>query len=60
MSINETALFSFALSYQPSIKRQIIMLPLHGQGTAAVDNNTGQGVPVIFDATGNVFVKQSE
>jgi len=36
------------------------MLPLHGQGTAAVDNNTGQGVPVIGAATGNVFVKQSE
>lgn len=36
------------------------MLPLHGQGTAAVELGvTGQDVPVILWATGNVFVKQS-
>lgn len=36
------------------------MLPLHGQGTAAVDSNTGQGVPIIDRSIGNVFGKQSE
>ena len=36
------------------------MLPLHGQGTAAVENLfTGQDGPVIC-STGGVFVKQAE
>ena len=37
------------------------MLPLHGQGTAAVELRvTGQGVPLIMGSSGNVFDKQSE
>jgi len=37
------------------------MLPLHGQGTAAVERIvTGQGVPLIKVSSGNVFDKQSE
>lgn len=34
----ETALFLSNHSYKPSIIRQMIMLPLHGQSTAAVKN----------------------
>jgi hypothetical protein len=37
----------------------MIMLPLHGQDTAAVENITGQDRPVIFTA-GDVFDKQAE
>lgn len=38
----------------------MIMLPLHGQDTAAVEYIiTGQDGPVIF-STGGVFVKQAE
>jgi len=43
----ETVLISFIRSFQPSIKRQMIMLPLHGQGTAAVEKITGQDEPLI-------------
>jgi len=35
------------------------MLPLHGQGTAAVEKFTGQDEPAIL-STGDVFVKQAE
>jgi len=38
----ETALTSYIHSFQPSIKRQTIMLPLHGQDTAAVNNTPGR------------------
>jgi len=34
-------------SFQPTINRQMIMLPLHGQGTAAVEKITGQKSPYI-------------
>ncbi len=30
------------LSFQPPIKRQVIMLPLHGQATAAVEVSLGR------------------
>lgn len=35
------------------------MLPLHGQGTAAVELTTGQDGPTIF-AIGGVFDKQAK
>lgn len=36
------------------------MLPLHGQGTAAVENNsTGQDGPIIY-SIGGVFGKQAK
>ena len=41
-------LTSFIHSYKPPIKGQMIMLPLHSQATAAVENNfTGQDEPYI-------------
>jgi len=37
------------------------MLPLHGQGTAAIELRViGQDEPLIVKSGGNVFVKQSE
>ena len=56
----ETALLSSNRSYQPSIKRQMIMLPLHGQGTAAVKKAiTGQAWLLIISKR-HVFDKQAE
>lgn len=47
-------------SNNPPIKRQVIMLPLHSQYTAAIySNNTGQALPPNL-YSGNVFNKQSD
>lgn len=48
------------LSFYPLIRRLIIVLPLHGQYTAAVEiKSLGRGTFNIL-STGNVFDKQSE
>ena len=54
----ETAPTSLVHSYQPLIRGQMIMLPLHSQNTAAVEVITGQAVPTK-KATGDVFDKQA-
>jgi len=56
--IFDTEFSTLSHSYQPLIKRQMIMLPLHSQNTAAVKIISGQAVPIIL-AIGDVFVKQA-
>jgi hypothetical protein len=56
--IIETAPTSLVHSFQPLIRGQVIMLPLHSQNTAAVKIISGQAVPAKI-ATGDVFGKQA-
>lgn len=56
--VTETAPTSSFHSFQPLIRGQMIMLPLHSQNTAAVKIISGQAVPVKL-ATGDVFGKQA-
>lgn len=54
----DTAPTTSVHSYQPLIKGQMIMLPLHSQDTAAVKIINGQAVPTKI-AAGDVFDKQA-
>lgn len=54
----ETAFISFRRSFQPLIRRLMIMLPLHGQNTAAIDYRIEQALPIIL--IGDVFGKQAD
>lgn len=56
--ITETGPTSLFHSFQPLIRGQVIMLPLHSQNTAAVKIITGQAVPTKI-AAGGVFGKQA-
>lgn len=56
--ITETAPTSLFHSFQPLIRGQVIMLPLHSQDTAAVKIISGQAVPAKL-AAGDVFGKQA-
>jgi len=48
-------------SYQPSIIRQVIMLPLHGQSTAAVKTFHWAGpTPYMRVSGSHVFDKQAK
>jgi len=49
--LKETEIILFIHSYKPTIKRQIIMLPLDSQSTAAVKliKVTGQKTPYIIN-----------
>lgn len=46
-------------SYGSTINGQMISLPLHGQGTAAIEVIIGQVLSLIVAASDNVFDKQS-
>lgn len=59
MLIEDTAITSFVRLFQPTINRQVIMLPQHGQGTAAVENIHWAGFTTYWDSSSNVFGKQS-
>jgi len=48
MFLKETVTISFILSYKPTINRQMIMLPLHGQDTAAIEVFHWAGVITNF------------
>jgi hypothetical protein len=56
--ITETEPTSLVHSFQPLIRGQVIMLPLHSQNTAAVKIISGQAVPPK-KAGGDVFGKQA-
>lgn len=56
--VTDTAPTSSLHSFQPLIRGQVIMLPLHSQNTAAVKIISGQAVP-IKRAMGDVFGKQA-
>ena len=58
IDILETVFISFRRSFQPLIRRLMIMLPLHGQNTAAIDYRIEQAVPIIL--IGDVFGKQAD
>jgi hypothetical protein len=55
---HETAPTTSIHSFQPLIRGQVIMLPLHSQNTAAVKIISGQVVPTKI-AVGGVFGKQA-
>jgi hypothetical protein len=55
---SDTATTSSSHSYQPLIKGQMIMLPLHSQDTAAIKIIIGQAIPTKL-AAGDVFDKQA-
>jgi hypothetical protein len=55
---SNTATASSSHSYQPLIKGQMIMLPLHSQDTAAIKIFIGQALPTTL-AVGDVFDKQA-
>jgi len=60
MGIYETVGFSLIHSFYPLIRRLIIVLPSHGQDTAAVETCHWAELPLIYKSRGNVFVKQSK